>query len=335
MPKTKPPLESCLGEPISFYNGEVTLRFAADPYHEYYLVGPDGGLTKCNGVTGVSGILDKSHYLKAWAVKVGMEKLLRTMPADTDELGNKLVSPILWSEFEDIVAKSKAAHTEHFDDAGNVGTMAHNWIEDSIRHAIAHTNGKVEKMVGRKPEDERAINCGLAAFDWMQKHTVTWLSTELKVYSREFNYAGTADGVAIMNACTEPKCCPDDYHNLFVLPDWKSSNQLSTEYAYQTIAYLRALLEEFEKTEDQSLLATKIKAALVMSGGRMSRIVLRLGKEDGKFEPWFLPWQTNDEDFEAFKLCLFLKRTHKAIETRISESKKAKTARKRALNARN
>ena len=131
--------------------------------------------------------------------------------------------------------------------------------------------------------------------EWMQEHKVRWLKTESKVYSRQYMFAGTMDGLAEVDG----ELC---------IVDWKSSNHLRTEYLYQTSAYQQAIQEEFGDPV-------------------AARWILRLGKEDGKFEPWYE--KNFEEDFTAFLLCLQLKRQHKQIERRMAEAKKARTAQKR------
>ena len=72
----------------------------------------------------------------------------------------------------------------------------------------------------------------------------------------------------------------------------------------------------------------KIQEAISRYGNIKHRFILRLGKQDGKFES--LHADSPDQDFYAFKLCLQLSRIHSIIEARIASEKKAKTAAKRA-----
>jgi hypothetical protein len=293
-----------LGEPITFYNGEVTLRFDEGSW-TYYRVMPDGGLEAQSGVTGVCGIIDKSMYLIPWACKMMYLKMLRTMPRTAED---RVVS-VSWDEFDLLLQEAKKAHKERLEDAGDVGTEAHKWIEDSIRNALTFNGGVVEKMNEMAPTDERAVNCGLAAFDWMNKHNVRWLSTERKIYSRHHKYAGTCDGTAIVDSCDNPACCAGLFLDELSLIDWKSSNQLSVQYLYQTAAYQFAIMEETGE---------EIR----------SRWILRLGKEDGKFESWYETDFT--QDFAGYLACLKLQRIHRAVEKRMSDQKKLKTFKKRA-----
>jgi hypothetical protein len=298
----KPDLK--LSEPIQFYDGEITLRFDEGSW-TYYRILPDGGLEAQSGVTGVCGIIDKSMYLIPWACKMMYLKMLRTTPRTPDDQ----VGQMAWSEFDTLLQEAKKAHKERLDDAGDVGSAAHAWIEDTIRNAITFNGGIVDKMNDLAPTDERSINCGMAAFDWMQKHNVRWLTTERKIYSRQYKYAGTCDGTALVDNCDNPACCTRLFMDELSLIDWKSSNQLSVQYLYQTAAYQNAIMEEEP--------ATVIK----------SRWILRLGKEDGKFEPWY---EVNfAQDFAGYLACLNLQRAHKSVEKRMSDQKKLKTFRRR------
>ena len=153
--------------------------------------------------------------------------------------------------------------------------------------------------------DERATNCVKAALLWMRSHNVKWLKTEEKIYSRKHDYAGTMDGLAYVDSCTDPACCSERYTHRLCLIDWKSSNQLKTEYCLQTAAYQQALQEEHNSTIE-------------------SRWILRLGKseeEAGKFEPWFLSNADFVTDLDAFLACLTLTRLVDSVEERMKSRK--------------
>src|ERR1700676_320489 len=153
-----------LGPAIPFYNGEEILYFCSakngKPAHEYYRETPNG-LELVDGVTTVCGILDKSQYLMPWATKMMAQKLLETMPCG--QLSNETI-PMPWNEFVQLVEEAKKRHKEIFEDAGDVGTLAHKWIEESIKWAIKENDGIVDRTQILAPTDERAENCGNAAF---------------------------------------------------------------------------------------------------------------------------------------------------------------------------
>jgi hypothetical protein len=295
--------ENSLNDPLPFYNGEIVLIFDKEN-HAYHLILSNGETEIQDSVTTISNILDHSLYLMPWAVKMMYLKLLRTMPRMVDGC----TASMKWEVFDHIAQEAKSAHREKFEDAADVGGMAHSWLEESIKYAIKHTDGIVEKMHPVAPEDERAVNCGLAAFRWMQAHNVRWKHTEKKVYSRQYKYAGTMDGLAIVDSCDDHSCCPQMFLDQLSLIDWKTSNHLRIEYLLQTAAYQHAQQEEF---------GDQIGA----------RWVLRLGKEEGDFEAWYA--LEFDKDFETFLACLNLYRLNKEVDKRMRDQKKLKTFYKR------
>jgi hypothetical protein len=153
--------------------------------------------------------------------------------------------------------------------------------------------------------DERATQAVKSALAWMRAHNVKWLQTEDKIYSKQYEYAGTMDGLAYVDSCTDPACCREHYTHRLCLIDWKTSNTLKLEYCLQTAAYQQALQEEKN---------TPIE----------SRWVLRLGKseeEAGKFEPWFLSNDDFKTDLEGFLACLRLTRLVDSVEARMKAQK--------------
>ena len=70
-------------------------------------------------------------------------------------------------------------------------------------------------------------------------------------------------------------------------------------------------------------------ASFVMSDQLSNAFILRLGKEDGEFEPWHVESAELEEDFKAFLACLELTGRHEATKQRMAAAKKARTARKR------
>ena len=137
-----------LTESYWFYNNTIELRFNVQD-HKYYLVSPDlGNLIEQYVVTTVLRIIDKSPALVPWASKKCAEKILRTIPLSTtkDEFGSILLAPITLEDFTKLVLKAKNAHKEILEDAGDIGHMAHKCLENSIQHAIDHTQGIVQEL---------------------------------------------------------------------------------------------------------------------------------------------------------------------------------------------
>ena len=282
---------------LKFYNGTITVRYYFDPLHEYFRVADNGELIRLDGVTTVSHIVDKSNMLVPWGCKMMAEELLRIVPVQ-EANGIAMLEPMDIEEFTKYVTSAKSAHKNKLEEAANIGHTAHAWLEDYIKVRL----GLKEASYLKWPEDEKAKNCVQAALDWMQKHNVRWISTENKVFSKEFNYAGTMDGAAWTDSCDDIKCCPVKFKDHRSLIDWKSSNYLYIEYLYQTAAYQHAEEEEHDYKYDD-------------------RWLIRLGKTDGKFEKWHLLPEDYEDDWYGFKLCLDLYRTHHKVEDRMKVRK--------------
>lgn len=283
-----------------FYKGTVTLQF--DPKsHTYYRVSPDG-LVELDGVTDTCQIIDKSMALVPWACKMMAQKILDTVPIYMSSELPKGSWPILarYGEFESLVLAAKSAHREKLDQAAFIGNQAHDWIETYIRAWIAHDGTDIPWAFDVPRDSPQVTSCCLAALDWMGKHNVRWVSTEQKVYSHEFGYAGTMDGLCYVDSCPDTKCCRSPFKDRLSVADWKSSNELRTEYLLQTAAYMRAYVEEHN-----------VDIA--------DRWIIRLGKEDGEFDPWHLEGTSYATDFYAFESALELKRTLAAINERMKE----------------
>lgn len=285
----------------NFYNNTIKIHF--DPAaHVYYRFDDEGVRHDIDGVTSVLGVISKP-FLIPWATKLCIETL-------QGHLVNKETGAINSFTTEELMAwmhEAKNKHRERLETAGDIGHIAHDCLEKSIQYAIDHTEGIVLKLYGlpqdETPENVMAINCVLAAWDWMKGHNVRWLATERKIYSKEYNVAGTEDGVCIVDSCSDLKCCRGRlFRDHKAIADWKSSNQLSDSYAYQLAIYQFAQIEEFGEFIPD-------------------RWCLRLGKLDGQFEPWYLPSDYFEADLNAFLAALNLYRSLKEITARRSKDK--------------
>jgi hypothetical protein len=303
-------------EPYFFYNGSVELRFQTDE-HIYYLVGELGQLTPQDGVTTICHIIDKSNALVPWAAKVVVQKILNTAPkAEKEANGGFYLPEMHWDAFEKLLLDAKSAPNDAKVEAGDVGHMAHTWLEYYIKSVIAlrvaeetgnldaqiEHRQAIESKLANLPGDERAASCVKAALAWMKAHNVQWLETERKIYSKKYSYAGTMDGLAYVSSCDDPTCCSEHFVSRLSLIDWKSSNYLYIEYLYQTAAYEAAYEEEFDADV-------------------ADRWIIRLGKADGEFDPWHTLPEDFQEDFEGFLDALSLSRSVKLTNERMKDQK--------------
>lgn len=295
------------------YNGEVEIFFEPAP-HVYFLY-RDGVRVDIDSVTTVLHVIDKSTYLTPWAAKVTLNKLKELMLNPDGSVKDFSTEELLaWFE------EARKEHKKELNKAGDIGTLAHNTLEAAITYAIENTGGVVQvcptvsgdapNRYEPAPDPQHVIkaqNCVNRAHEWMVAHNVRWIATEYKIYSREYNYTGTGDGDAIIDSCNDRFCrgCQGRvFKDRRAIPDWKSSNQLADSYAYQTAAYLFARLEE-----DPTLYIP-------------DRWILRLGKEEGDFEAWYLPDEYFEADFEAF---LSVRQLYSSLEE-IQERRKADRA---------
>ncbi len=279
---------SGLTEEYKFYSGTVTLRY--DPKdHVYLLVKDDGTLEKQEGVTTICHILDKSQVLIPWATKMMSQKILATIPS-TEEL-----QALNYDSFTKLVNSSKSAHREKLEDAGNVGHIAHAWIETYIKAVLEKDGPMIEQILGSFPVDERAKNACIAALDWMASHNIRWIGTERKIYSKYHRYAGTMDGLCMADSCDNVNCCRAPFKDRLTIADWKTSNYLYVEFILQTAAYKQAYQEE-----------TKQKVEDIW--------IIRLGKEDGEFEAWHVDLLLAAKGWAAFTRALDLKRAMDGVE---------------------
>lgn len=230
-----------------------------------------------------------------WACKMMAQRLIDTANTYWSASEFYVLKP---EELEPWILSAKTAHKDKLDEASNIGKIAHSWIESLIKADLAGDLDRKQYLLNTLPDDYQAANCCEAAVDWMSWHNIRWIHTEKKVYSRRFGYAGTMDGLCIADSCDDEKCCRVAFKDRLTLADWKSSNQLNIEYLLQTAAYQHAYQEEYGTTISD-------------------RWVIRLGKEDGEFEPWHVSYM--DDDFDAFRHALELKRALAVIDERIKE----------------
>lgn len=301
-----------------FYDGTETLVFDRNKWL-YSRLMPDGSYFPLNGVTNVVHIIDKSNALVPWAVKKALAKMkmllvqrhYTVLPGVTGV--DTYTPPLFEAVLDEIIDSAKRADKEELEAAGETGSIAHDWIEQLVKAILEDADDRRLELLAKLPLDERAANACIAACEWMLRHNVRWLATERKCFSREHGYAGTMDGLAFVDSCGDPECCPHAFTDRLTLVDWKTSNYLYVEYLFQTAAYQQAYQEET---------GTVIE----------DRWIIRLGKDDAEFDPWHVEGSTLfSQDFEGFSNCLRLSRSVEAVKDRVAAVQAAKVAYRRAV----
>ena len=201
-----------------FYNHTIRLDYD-DKAHVYL---KDG--VPQDGVTTVVHILDKSEALINWACKMAFDKAMADLAFYKNEETGTLA--ITYEQIEELLRLAKNAHRERLDEAADIGKIAHAWIEAFIKATLRRDRQARRDLLDHLPSDPRAAQCCRAALKWMVSHNVRWLQTEKKVYSRQWGYAGTADGLCVCDSCGDRLCCPRRFKSRLSLADWKSSNAL-------------------------------------------------------------------------------------------------------------
>lgn len=199
------------------YKGNVSIFFeerdwGGNKIHVY---------TKADGVkplsvTKVTGTVDKSNALIIWATRL-MAKYL------TENFLGKLLT-------EDALVIALKEWRKAKDEAADVGSMAHDWIEQ-------HIKGLKPAM----PENPAVMNCVSAYLKWEGENKIKWLKNESLVYSKKHDYVGKFDAIAKIKGKT-------------YLIDYKSSKGLYPEFYLQTAGYQLAYEEEFGKCIDGRIL---------------------------------------------------------------------------------
>ena len=152
-------------------------------------------------------------------------------------------------------------------EAGRIGTLAHNMIEE-------FTKGGVVNLDGYTPNEiSQAKTAYYGFYNWFANNNVTFHETELKLVSEQYQFGGTFDAICKVNG-------------KLVVCDWKSSNDVHSEYLIQLGAYRQLIQENLDY---------KIKGA----------ILLKLDKEEkGVYEEHHYKIKDLNWGWKMFKLLL-------------------------------
>lgn len=159
-------------------------------------------------------IADKPHLLK-WSIKKAVEWL------EVRDRFTKLST----SERNVYMIGAQEAYTEFRDQAGSVGSLAHTVIENYINYRIEKGIWPVDICRGfTEGADARSIASARSVESEFKKMDIVPIASELLVGSVRHKIAGTLDLLALVN-------------DKLTLIDFKTSNQVSDEYANQVAAY--------------------------------------------------------------------------------------------------
>lgn len=251
-------------EKKSLYGGEVEIVFYPTS-HRYKL--------RKQYIPSVSSILgatlDKSRVLIAWATRV-MAQELNTF---FDE-NRRPYSP---DELIDLVNNATSAHTRISKTACDVGTIVHEYAEKftycaELGEELPELWNDTNELFSSLPEENKEqAKKGMEAFiNWYITNEVQFLNAERTVYSRQHNYIGTYDALAIINGKK-------------TLIDYKTAKGIYPEHKLQVPAYIQAHEEEHKKE-------SKIEQGLVLS----------FNKETGEIVECIIDREEVDKNIRAF-----------------------------------
>ena len=192
-------------ESYPLYGGSVELVFDTERH-----------IYRANGeiMYGVTSILDviSKPALVAWAAKMAAEYIQTNLKPGVmlDEI-----------QIKELADNAKSAHRQKRDKAADIGTLVHNSIEEYIKHRT------MPKIIN--PEAEKGFN---AFLEWAHLNDVTFDQSELKVYSKQHGFAGTADLLVTIGG--------EKY-----LGDIKTGSGIYETMKLQTAAYELARTEEY------------------------------------------------------------------------------------------
>lgn len=243
------------------YNGKIELNFD-DNRHIFTVNGKN-----IISVTACTGVINKPALI-FWAANKGRDFLLENI-----ETLIKSNSP---DEIRELIIKASKEHTIIKEKAADTGTKIHEWVNGFIKSQL----GKSEQM--SLPEKESEVYNGVIAFlKWVDEHKIKFVSTEKKVYSRKYNYAGIMDCEAII----DKKDC---------VIDFKSSSGIYNEMRYQVAAYRYAAEEEIGRKH------------------KGNNWIVKFGKNDGEFKAVEL--DNYPKDFKTFLACLTIKQRERELK---------------------
>lgn len=183
---------------------------------------PIEGLGKFWSVTTILGILEKPALVQ-WSANCAAEYVREKL----------LTLPAIWSE--DIICicdEAKTAHKTIKDDAADIGTQVHDWIEKwagTMRGQQPNYTAPCEKLV-----PDISVRNGIAAFmEWAKEVNLLPLESEVRVYHPQYRYAGRFDLIATLKQGKQRK--PRTY-----LIDIKTSSAIYDSMLYQLAGYEEA-----------------------------------------------------------------------------------------------
>ena len=193
------------------YRG-VTVELTPRYGQHWYRV--DGETELLPSVTSILKIIDKSGPLMNWSRKLVIDRAREELKGFVSDRSYPRHPSD--EEIENALAKAKAAPDKVRDESAELGTLAHECIN--------------EILSGREPEVPDEVRPAVyGAIDWSSEMGLEVVATESRIWHPVHRYAGTVDFIG------------RDPEGRLVVADWKRSKGLYPEHAYQGAAYAKAV----------------------------------------------------------------------------------------------
>lgn len=247
------------------YNGKQELEYEENPWHRYYL--RDSQLA---GATSVSGLLDKPA-LVSWAAKMACESI-----------ASELKPGMILDEVNltKALSTAKTAHRTRSNQAAEIGTMVHDWLEQWVLSQIESAAYVTPDL----PVARRVRSCVELMLGWFDKHVDQFIFAERKVLSLQNMAAGTAD---IGFITRDQRAAVADFKtgNTVQSSYGKTAGQIYHEIRIQTAFYVGALAEE----------------GIIVDPKETDRYIFHIPQATGKFTPYNLAMESENyfSDWEA------------------------------------
>lgn len=194
------------------------------------LIGENNEVLEEKALKGATTILNaiSKPYLGTWYLKM-MASWIKNNCSNPDKTMTLTPADI---------EKAMKAHTEKSDDAKDVGTKAHAFIESWIKWRMVYDVSPNDAKIIPPVADKEIEHITDRFIKWAEKNVKTFLASEESVCSVKYGYAGTFDFLY------------EDNNGKIGLGDFKTSNQQSDEYLAQCASYMIALHEMGNKLPD-------------------------------------------------------------------------------------
>ena len=195
---------------------QTTVTRGSVVYHQYLVTEDNGKTHKFKGATSPLGVIAKDALVK-WSADKAAEDIGFALTA---RLGKKITLTEEW--IAEVLEDARKAPDKNKNDAANIGSLAHEYIDQFIRGEAPET---IPEII--RPPIE-------AWQEWFRGSNLTIVAGETMVASLEYGFGGELDFLAV------------DEEMAFVVGDWKSSNGIYVPHSLQAGgAYRQAFLETY------------------------------------------------------------------------------------------